>query len=152
MKDDIRKKFEQMLETDEAKRIEAHNAAEATAQAARNQETQWSERIAGVLYPAIQGVTVMLTEKGWTCDATTSSKHGLRINVFQGDMMAVAGSGRPHLILSLERNGSIRINQATTTVGKDDGQQYRIEEITDDFIQERILRLLAALTSERPWG
>jgi hypothetical protein len=117
MKDDIRKKFERILETDEAKRIEAHKDAEVAAEAARNREAQWSERIAGTLYPAIQAVTGMLVEKGWQCRANTE-KFDLRIDVYRDDMRAAAGTGWPHLQLALERNGSIRIYQASTSLAK----------------------------------
>jgi hypothetical protein len=120
MKDEIRDKFEILLSNDASKRAAMHQAAEAAAQAKKDKETQWSERIAGTLNPAVGAVALLLTEKGWICESSTDKDNSLRINVFRGNMMAAAGSGRPHVQLSLERNGTIRIRQSTPSMSQDD--------------------------------
>jgi hypothetical protein len=148
MKDEIRNRFEILLKNDASKRAAVHQASDSATKAKKDKETQWSERIAGTLDPAVGAVALLLKDKGWICEPSTD-KDALQINVFRGNMVVGAGSGRPNLQLRLEGDGSIHIRQSTPFVsGQDDPKQYRIDEITEDFIQERLLTFFDALTRD----
>ena len=93
-------------------------------------------------------VATMLTEMDWIC-STKSEGQSVSVLIYRGNMTSTGSSDRPHLKLTADRNNKITIVQATQNRIGTDQQNYRLDEITSDFLQIRVLQFFEVLVAGR---
>jgi hypothetical protein len=146
MKDEIRSRLERALSSDQAKRDEHEAARKKTSDDAKSVVALWSQHITTELLPALAPIQEMLKPTGWIVKIDTPPNI-LEIAIFRGDMRSVAGQGRPSLKLELTPSrAGIVIYQATASVGGPDPKEFKVSDITADFLQDRVAKFIEALT------
>jgi hypothetical protein len=133
MRDDVRAKFEKVLAADQKTRGELAKATQDRLDLTNAAVAAWAHFASTELERAMLPIAAMLTENGWICSIQPEGQSVLIL--IHRDNMTSAGSGeRPHLKLSADRNNKITIVQATQMRVGADQQNYRLDDITPDFL------------------
>jgi hypothetical protein len=148
MRDDIRAKFEKVLATDHKTRQDSAKAARERLDMTNAAAAAWASFVATELDQSMLPITKMLAESGW--DSTVKSEgQSVFVLIHRENMTGAGGVDRPHLKFSADRNNKITILQSSQTRIGTDQQNYRLEDITPDFLQNRVLQFFEVLVAGR---
>jgi hypothetical protein len=148
MKDEVRAKFEKVLAADQKTRRESERAAQERLDLTNAAVAAWANFVSTELERAMLPVAAMLTEKEWVC-STKSEGQSVSVLIYRDNMTSAGSSDRPHLKLTADRNNKITIVQATQMRIGTDQQNYRLDDITPDFVQNRVLQFFEVLVAGR---
>jgi hypothetical protein len=137
-----------VLAVDQKTRRESERAARDRLDLTNAAAAAWAAFVSTELERAMLPVTTMLTERGWVC-STKSEGQSVSVLIYRDNMNSAGSSDRPHLKLTADRNNKITIVQATQMRIGTDQQNYRLEDITPDFVQNRVLQFFEVLVAGR---
>jgi hypothetical protein len=102
-----------------------------------------------ILPAAAQVVKQLVAPTNWIC-LVTKSDNGLsaKVEVYQGNMKATTGE-RPHIkILAALKTNDVQISMAIQSSGGSKQSTMKVEEITEQAVQEHLLALVERLVAE----
>jgi hypothetical protein len=152
MKDDTKAKFEQAIGGYVAAAQHAKDESDHKLSARQQFEMQWRENRDAVVIPALTQIAELLRSKGWQCQITsTDAEHGVTIDVYQGLMRGVAGSGRPHIAFKADPHSArIIVHSTTQSVSSPEGTGGFGIPLTEEVVQQHVLKFFQRLASEGP--
>ena len=104
-----------------------------------------------IILPAAAEVKALVVSTNWTCLATKSD-NGLsaKVEIYQGNMKATTGE-RPHIkILAAAKTNDVQIYIASQSSGGSKQSTLKVEEITEQTVQDYLLALIEKLVAEGP--
>ena len=144
MNEDVKAKLEAILERDRAKLQEIAETESNKKSEAEERRERWSNQVNGTLTPALQAVVDMLNQSGWVSKIETTDK-SLMMQIGRGNMRGAAGTDRPYIQFELSATGDIRVSQSTPSQASGDRREYKMEELTPDFVQKRVTQFFEVL-------
>jgi hypothetical protein len=149
VKAEIKSQIEQLLKRHEDA-VEERDEALARAQEARRQfETAFQNTVTAVIVPAAEQIKAQI-EPPWTCNIRPSGL-SVTIEIFQGDMRSLGGSARPHVQFKANDHGNdVYAYTASQSQGGADNQGIKIKDLTEELVQQCLLKLMARLVNEGP--
>jgi exopolyphosphatase/pppGpp-phosphohydrolase len=148
MRDEIRAKFEKVLAADQKTRRESERAAQDRLELTRAAAAAWAYFVSTELERAMLPIAAMLKENGWIC-SIRSEGQSASVLIYRDNMTSAGSSDRPNLKFTADRNNKITIVQATQLRIGTDQQNYRLEDITPDFFQDRVLQFFEVMVAGR---
>jgi len=150
MKDEIRVKFEQALNSYRAAGERAKVDLEQELVPRQIFEMQWRENRDAVVIPALTQIAELLRSKGWQCQIT-STDHSVVFEIYQEQMRGVAGARRPQIAFHADPD-SLRIymRSSTQSVSSPESPGEVGSPFTEEVIQQLVLKFFQRLTAEGP--
>jgi hypothetical protein len=151
MDEQLKSRFEHVLQQ-YADVIRERDAALVREKMDREQfEASFRAAVDNVILPAATQVKELVTPTNWVCLATKSD-NGLsaKVEIYQGNMKATTGE-RPHFkILAAAKANDVQIYVASQRSGGSKQSTAKVEDITEQMVQEYLLALLETLVAEGP--
>ncbi len=147
----LKSRFEHVLQN-YAQLIKERDAALLREKTAREQfEGSFRAAVDSVILPAAAQVKELVAPTNWICLATKSD-NGLsaKVEIYQGNMKAATGE-RPHIkILAASKSNDVQIYTASQSSGGSKQSTAKVEDITEQTVQEYLLALIEKLVAEGP--
>jgi len=151
MDEQLKSRFEHVLQQ-YADVIKERDAALLREKTAREQfEASFRAAVDTVIIPAAAQVKELVARTHWVCLATKSD-NGLsaKVEIYQGNMKATTGE-RPHIkLLAASKANDVQIYVASQSSGGSAQSTVKVEEITEQTVQEYLLALIEKLVAEGP--
>ena len=144
MKDDIRKRLTEAVKRDADRQNKLEDDQREREEAKERFELQWGTCVQSTILPAIQPVKDMLEQHGWSVTSIRDSKVSLTVSIYKADAFSMRGSTRPHLQFSCDSGARCVRLYAGKSSGV--GEPIRLEDLSGEFVQDRIVRLVETLT------
>jgi hypothetical protein len=101
-----------------------------------------------VVRPSLEEITKLLDSAGWIA-RTIEQRDGVSFEVYKGNAKAAGGAMRPNITFApVAETSRVRISWASISqafVGED----YPLAEITEDFVDQKVLEFFQRLSAER---
>jgi len=151
MDEQLKSRFRHVLQN-YAEVIKGRDAALLREKTARDRfEGSFRAAVDGIILPAAAQVRELVAPTNWVCVASKSD-NGLsaKVEIYQGNMKAATGE-RPHIKISAAAKANeVQINVATQSTGGSKQSTVKVEEITEQIVQEYLLALIEKLIAEGP--
>ena len=151
MDEPLKSRFEHVLRQ-YADVIKERDAALLREKTAREQfEASFRAAVDTVIIPAAAQVKELVARTHWVCLATKSD-NGLsaKVEIYQDNMKATTGE-RPHIkLLAASKANDVQIYVASQSSGGSKQSTVKVEEISEQMVQEYLLALIEKLVAEGP--
>jgi hypothetical protein len=148
MKNAVKTAFEQAIASSDAR---SKAATEAQQQKLTKQEQfdhDFGVTCTAVIAPALKEVADFLRSSGWNAEVSPmQGDRGIGLSVYKGDMFAVGGDGRPHIVFRGDtHNQRVMVSLVPATPPTYGEAPHILSDFTEDFVQSTALKFLRLLS------
>jgi hypothetical protein len=151
MADDVKNAFTQLIEQCEACEEAAHQERQRAGKAEADFENAFRSVMEQIIVPTLNEVGSLLRQSRWTCKTVLSSPDtgvGVTFEASRPAMKAVADRGLPHITFSsVPEHQKVGISSFSGLSGNG-RPEYRLEEISSDFVARQTLLFFRQLTND----
>jgi hypothetical protein len=151
MADDVKNAFKRLIEQCEAGEESARQERQRAAKARADFENEFRCVMEQIIVPTLNEVGSLLRQSRWTCKTILSSPDagvGVSFEASRPAMKAVANRGLPHITFSsVPEHLKVGVSSFSQLSGSG-RPEYRLEEISSDFVARQTLLFFRQLTSD----
>lgn len=149
--DDVKDAFRELIQQCDAREQAALHERQRAARAVADFENDFRTVIEQIVVPTLEEVASLLGRAGWTCRTVPSSVDadvGVSFEVWRPTMTAVTGSALPHIAFSsIPERLTVGVS-AFTRLGGNGRPEYRLEEISIEFVARQTLLFFRQLAAD----
>lgn len=148
MRPDIKDGFDKAVAADAARTTAQREMQERARTERENFKADWEHTREHVIFPAFEQIRDILMPKGWTCTVRTDQPDDAAVlEIHKGEMRA-AGSANllPRITFTPEMHGKHVVIWAVTTQQSGGEGDVPLREVTEDFVQAKVLQFFQRLS------